>query len=320
MNDAPPPTSVGPFSSTSGVPHCYRHPGRETYVRCQRCERHVCPDCMRDASVGFQCPECVARGAKETRTGRSTLGGKRSDNPQATVLGLIGVNVTIWVAVLVTGGAGSWLAQQLMLTPLGRCVVDGGARWYPDVAAGGVCERLPGGFWEPGLADGAWWQVISHGFVHVDVWHLALNVFGLWILGPPVEQAMGRARFLALYLLATLFAGATIFAFAPDYSSTLGASGGVFGLMGALLVVSLRFSGDIRGLLLLLALNAFFTFTVPNISWQGHLGGLVGGALAATVLVLAPRGERRSMWQWLGLALLGVVALAAFVARALVLR
>ncbi|MBE7325972.1 rhomboid family intramembrane serine protease [Nocardioides sp. Y6] len=314
------PPSVGPSTSPSGVPHCYRHPGRETYIRCQRCERHVCPECMRDAAVGFQCPECVARGAKETRSGRALLGGRRSENPQATSLGLAGVNLVIWVAVLVTGGATSWLADRLMLSPLGRCVVGDGSQWYPNVDGAGLCATLPGASWQSGLADGAWWQVLTHGFVHVDLWHLALNAVGLMILGPPVEQAMGRLRFLALYLLATLTAGATIFVFAPPYSATLGASGGVFGLMGALLVLSVRFRGDVRGLVTLLVLNAVITFAVPGISWQGHLGGFVGGALAAAVLVYAPRGERRSLWQWLGFALIAVVVLAVFVARALALR
>lgn len=318
MNDATPPG--GPATSPSGVPQCYRHPGRETYVRCQRCERPVCPDCMRDAAVGFQCPECVARGAKETRSGRSALGGRRSDNPQSTTIALIGTNVAIWLAVVLSGGASSWLANQLMLSPLGRCVLGDGTRWYPDVTDSAFCGRLPDGGWQPGLADGAWWQVITHGFVHVDIWHIALNAFGLWILGPPVEHAMGRARFLAVYLLSTLAAGATIYTFAPAYSSTLGASGGVFGLMGAMLVVAWRFRADVRGLLVLLGLNAFITFSVPGISWQGHLGGLLGGVLAAGIVALAPKGPRRSLWQWLGLGLLAVVIAAAFVVRTLTLR
>lgn len=320
MNNASTPPPVDPSQPASGVPQCYRHPGRETYVRCQRCERPVCPDCMRDAAVGFQCPECVARGAKETRTGRAAFGGRRSDNPQATTLGLIGINVAVWFAVVVTGGASSWIANTLMLSPLGRCVVGGGAQWYPNVDEAGLCQRLPDGVWEAGLADGAWWQVLSHGFVHVDIWHIALNALGLWILGPPLEQAMGRARFLAVYLLSTLAAGATIFAFAPVYSSTLGASGGVFGLMGAMLVVAWRFRGDVRGLLMLLGLNAFITFTVPGISWQGHLGGLLGGALVTAIVVFAPRGERRALWQWVGMAAVALLLLAAFVARALALR
>lgn len=230
------------------------------------------------------------------------------------------INAVVWVAVVVTGGASSWLAERLMLSPLGRCVLGDGSGWYPEVTGAAMCQSLPGAAWQPGLADGAWWQVVTHGFVHVDVWHVGLNLLGLWILGPPVEQAMGRLRFLAVYLLATLAAGATIFAFAPTYSATLGASGGVFGLIGAMLIIAWRFGGDVRGLLLLLGLNAFITFSVPGISWQGHLGGLVGGALATGLLVLSPRGERRGTWQWLGLASLGLVVLVALVVRASLLR
>lgn len=273
---------------------------------------------MRDAAVGFQCPDCVARGAKETRSGLAALGGRRSANPQTTSIGLIVLNAAIWIAVVVTGGSSSWLAERLMLTPLGRCFTSDGVHWFPNVGTSELCSTVPDAAWHAGLADGAWWQVLTHGFVHVDVWHVALNCIGLWILGPAVEQATGRVRLLAIYLLSTLAAGATIFAFAPEYSATLGASGGVFGLMGAMLVVAWRFGGDVRGILMLLALNAFITFTIPHISWQGHLGGFAGGALATLVLVFAPKGPQRARWQWLGLSLLAVVVAVAFVARALV--
>lgn len=319
MNDASTPPPVGPSQPASGVPECYRHPGRETYVRCQRCERPICPDCMRDAAVGFQCPECVQRGAKETRTGLTPLGGRRSRNPQTTSIALIVVNLAVWVAVLVTGGSRSRVADALMLTPQGRCTTGDGTQWYPNATDSALCDTVSGAVWHPGLADGALWQAITHGFVHIDVWHVALNCLGLWILGPAIEQVTGRARFLAIYLLSTLAAGATIFTFASGYSSTLGASGGVFGLIGAMLVVAWRFSGDVRGLLLLLGLNVVITLSVPNISWQGHLGGFLGGAVATAILAFAPKGPHRARWQWLGLLLVTVVILGAFVARGLVL-
>ncbi|QCX29005.1 rhomboid family intramembrane serine protease [Nocardioides jishulii] len=274
---------------------------------------------MRDAAVGFQCPDCVSEGAKETRQGLTPFGGKRSANPQATSIGLIAINVAIWVAVVATGGAGSWLADQLMLSPLGSCLANDPGTWFPNATTAELCSQVPGASWHPGLADGAFWQVLTHGFVHVGIWHIALNAMGLWILGPPVERVLGRARFLAVYLLSTLGAGATVFAFADVHSSTLGASGGVFGLMGALLLISWRVGGDVRGLLMLLALNAFITVTIPGISWQGHLGGFVAGAVATAVLVLAPKGPHRARWQWAGLALIGLVIAAAFVARGLAL-
>ncbi|QCC78546.1 rhomboid family intramembrane serine protease [Nocardioides daphniae] len=112
--------------------------------------------------------------------------------------------------------------------------------WFPNATDSALCSQVPGATWHPGLSDGALWQVLTHGFTHVDIWHIALNALGLWILGPPIEQVLGRWRFLAVYLLSTLAAGATVFAFADEQSSTLGASGGVFGLMGALLLISWR--------------------------------------------------------------------------------
>lgn len=308
------PTGPSGIPAPDQAPQCYRHAGKETWIRCQRCERPICPDCMREAAVGFQCPECVARGAKETRTGRTAYGGRVSSNPQGTVVGLIALNVAVWLAVTATGGISSLLAQKLMLTSVGRCLTQNGEGWYRG-AEQGVCA-VYGGVWQAGAAEGAWWQLMTHGFVHVDLMHLALNCLALWILGPVIEEALGRTRFLALYLLATFAAGVTILWFAAPTSSTLGASGGVFGLMGALLVLFAKRRGDVRGVLLLLALNGVVTFTVPHISWQGHLGGLVGGALAAAVLIWAPRASR-TLWQALGLAVLVGVLLALCAVRVL---
>src|SRR5512143_4045936 len=98
---------TGPQAPDPGVPACYRHPGRETYIRCQRCDRPICPDCMRDAAVGFQCPSCVAEGAKTTRSGRTAYGGLRPTDASRTSIAIIGINVAVWVAVLATGGSAS---------------------------------------------------------------------------------------------------------------------------------------------------------------------------------------------------------------------
>ena len=317
MNDASMPPPVDPSQSASGVPECYRHPGRETYIRCQRCGRSICPDCMRDAAVGFQCPGCVSQGAKETRSGLGAYGGKRSSNPRATTIALIATNLAVWVAVLATGGARSWLADTLMLTPVGRCATPDGNQWYVNAGESSVCATIPDAVWHAGVVDGAYWQIVTNAFVHIDVWHVALNCFGLWILGPTLEQALGRVRMLAVYGVSVVAAGTTILLFANEFSSTLGASGGVFGLMGALLIVVWRVGGDVRSILTLLAINAVVTFTFPNISWQGHVGGLLGGALATALIVLAPKGPRRSVWQWSSLAVVLAVLIAVIVARIL---
>src|SRR5690606_13491111 len=123
-----------------GGPECYRHPGRETWIRCQRCDRPICPDCMRDANVGFQCPECVSRGAKETRSGRATYGGARSGDPRITSMVLIGLNALVWLAIQATGGSSSWLISKLALMPVGKCMVeDGGGAFYPMVSSAAGC-------------------------------------------------------------------------------------------------------------------------------------------------------------------------------------
>ncbi|WP_219923893.1 rhomboid family intramembrane serine protease [Nocardioides campestrisoli] len=305
-----------PAQSGVGVPTCYRHPDRETWIRCQRCERPICPDCMRDAAVGFQCPECVAEGARTTRAGQATYGGRRSHDPRQTTIALIAINLAVWVGVLLTGARSSWLADRLMLLPQGRCETGGG--YYPGVDQAS-CATIPDTTWVDGLADGSWWMAVTHGFVHVDVWHIALNCLGLWVLGPPVEAALGRVRFLAVYLLSTLTAGATIFWLADPGGSTLGASGGVFGLMGALAVLALKVGGDLRGLLWLLGINLVFTVTFPGISWQGHLGGLLGGALGAAMIVWSPRGKHRGWWQAAGFAATAVLLAVAFATRAAML-
>lgn len=308
-----------PSQPPAGVPHCYKHPGRETWISCQRCERPICPDCMRVAAVGHQCPDCVKQGAKETRSGLTLYGGRVSRDPRLTSIGLIVVNVGVWLAVVFTGGFSSRLASWLMLTPVGRCVAPDGSGWYPNADSADTCSQVnavSSAVWEPGFTDGAFWQAVTHGFTHVEITHIAFNCFALWILGPAVEMAVGRARFLSLYFVSVLAGGAVVAWFSGPYDSTLGASGGVFGLMAAMLILVWKVGGDLRQLGALVAVNVAITFLVPNISWQGHLGGFIGGGLAALVIVTAPRGARRSVLQWCGLALLVVVCAAAFLARA----
>ncbi|WP_432477892.1 rhomboid family intramembrane serine protease [Nocardioides sp. GXQ0305] len=266
---------------------------------------------MRDAAVGFQCPSCVAEGARTTRQGRTTYGGTRSDNPALTSLVLIALNVAVWLAILLTGGGGSTLTDLLGLRPDGLCAVGPSAF---DVGRA-VCS-VEGGSWLPGFVDGAWWQVATAGFTHVAVWHLAFNMLALWYLGPQLEAVFGRLRFLALYLVSLLTGSAVVLWASPEFQLTVGASGAIYGLFGALLVVARRIGADVRPLLAIIGLNVVITFTVPNISWQGHLGGFLGGVLVGLVLVLAPRGPRRAGWQWAGVGLVALVVLVATAARA----
>ena len=304
------------------MPTCYRHPGKETYIRCQRCDRPICPDCMRDAAVGFQCPNCVAEGAKTTRAGRTPYGGKRTANPGVLSIGLIATHVAVWLAVLATGWKESQLVDRLALLPRGAC----GSEELPGAHYSLFTEQTcatqtstPGdGIWFPGVSDGAYWQLVTSGFMHVELWHIGFNMVALWFLGPQLEMVLGRARFLALYLLSALSGSALVYWLADESRGTLGASAAIFGLLGALLVVAYKVGGDVRTLLMWLGLNVVITLTIPNISWQGHLGGFVGGFLVAGVLVYAPR-QRRTTLQVAGLSVIGVLIVAAMAARTAVL-
>jgi membrane associated rhomboid family serine protease len=299
MNDHPAP---------AGVPVCYRHPGRESHIRCQRCDRPICPDCMRDAAVGFQCPECVAEGRKTTRSGRTAYGGLRPTNASITSGVLIGINAIVWLAITVTGGSGSRLVDLLGLRPSGVCDLQNGFVQLHSTQA--TCT----GTWLPGVADGAWWQLVTSGFTHVAITHIAFNMLALWMIGPQLEQVLGRVRFLALYLVSLLAGSAVVMWAGGEYQITLGASGAIYGLFGALLIVARKVGGDMRALWGLIAVNVLITFAVPNISWQGHLGGFVGGVLATGILVYAPR-QHRAAYQSAGLVAVAAVTLVAIFVR-----
>jgi membrane associated rhomboid family serine protease len=305
-------------SPAEAVPTCYRHPGREAYIRCQRCGRVICPDCMRDSAVGFQCPECVTEVAKTTRSGRTAYGGLRPSNAGITSMVIIGINVLVWLMVVVSGGNKSKLVDALSLVPVGRCdSLRAAGGYYPGVGSESVCTVINGGdgVWHAGVADGAYWQLLSSGFMHVEIWHIGFNMLALWVLGPQLELAIGRSRFIALYFL-SLFAGSALVLWAaPANSSTLGASGAVFGLMAALLVLAFKVGGSYQQILMWIGLNAVLTFTF-GFSWQGHLGGFLGGLAVAALLVYAPRRNRARV-QAAGLAVVGLliaVAIAAGIA------
>jgi membrane associated rhomboid family serine protease len=307
-----------PETPETGVPTCYRHPGRETYIRCQRCDRPICPDCMRDAAVGFQCPNCIAEGAKSTRSGRTAYGGRRSTNPAGTSIALIGINVAVWLVIIATGWRNSTVVDRLALLPVGRCLSESSpGSHYPTITTEQVCNRVPNGDgqWFPGVSDGAYWQLITNAFTHVEVWHIGFNMLALFVLGPQLELAIGRARFLALYLLSALAGSALVYWAGGTDTATLGASGAVFGLMGALLVVALKVGGNVQQILMWIGINFLVTVVWRgSISWQGHLGGFLGGVLIAVVLVYAPR-ERRTAWQVAGLSVITAGLLVSIVLR-----
>ena len=278
------------------VPTCFRHPDRETYVRCQRCGRHICPDCMRQASVGFHCPECVAEGVAGIRQARTPYGGAVRSRSDLVTKALIGLNVAVFLVIQLTGRGTSPMLVQLAM--LGRDV-------YPDNAnvAGGV-------------ADGGYWRLLTSVFVHAEAFHLLFNMVALWVFGPMLESLLGRLRFFGLYVVCGLAGSVVVYLLTSPGAFTVGASGAVFGLLGAALVVSIRRGYDVRWLFGLLAINAVITVLGPRISWQGHLGGLLAGLALGGAIAYTPK-DRRNLAQWLGFgALLGLCLVAVVVRTA----
>jgi len=251
---------------------------------------------MRDASVGFQCPDCVKEGARSTRQGKAVYGGKRlTGNPMATTFALIAANLVGFFAIRSGGGR---VLDALALLP------QSSTRGFQEVE---------------GVSGGAYWQVLTSAFSHENVLHLGFNMLALYFLGPMLEQVLGRPRFLAVYFVSAFTASAAVMLLSNPNSQTLGASGSIFGLMGALVVVAFKVKADLRQILFWLGLNLVFTFyNTGSISWQGHLGGLLGGALTAAIIVYAPR-KRREVIQWTGIVLVLVVALVVIAAQAVVL-
>jgi membrane associated rhomboid family serine protease len=255
---------------------CYRHPKRETGVRCSNCDRPICPDCMTSTSVGMRCPEC-ARQSTKVRTMRSLSG-----DPTLTYV-LIAINVVASLGSSFGGNVGN----RGTLTQAG------------ELSRGSI-------------ASGDYWTLVTNGFLHRGLFHLLSNMLALWILGSMLEPALGRARFGLIYAVALLFGSLGVLLYGPEQS--VGASGAVFGLMGAAGVVARSRGLNLMesGLGLWLGINILITFTIPNISIGAHLGGLVGGAIAA--LVLVELGERGRLPRYLPELLCGALGAAALVA------
>ncbi|QLQ16935.1 MAG: rhomboid family intramembrane serine protease [Micropruina sp.] len=273
---------------------------------------------MTNAAVGVQCPDCVRAGVRDTRSDQLPFGGRRIGNPGLTSFVLIGLNAAVWALLWFTGaGAEPWY-DRLALLPRGRCVpVSDPGSYFPEV--GRQACRAVGGVWQwvPGLLDGAPWQALTAAFTHVEPYHLATNMLSLFFIGPILEQGFGRVRFLVVYLLSALSSAVAVAWFSDPMSSTVGASGAIFGLLGALVVLARRVRGNLQLIGTVLLLNLAIPFFIPGVSMEGHLGGLVGGFALAALIVYAPRAGR-TRWQWLGFAAFTVVCVGTIVVRALV--
>ncbi|GAA3794898.1 rhomboid family intramembrane serine protease [Streptomyces coacervatus] len=287
------PEDQGPPPAQS-LPGCYRHPDRETGIRCTRCERPICPECMVNASVGFQCPEC-ARG--DSGTGhrpaaarpRTIAGGTITADPRLLTKILIGINIAVFIAVHVRTS----LLDHLVLI----------GEWPP-------APFNP----TQGVAEGEWYRLVTSMFTHQEPWHIGFNMLSLWWLGGPLEAALGRARYLCVYFVSGLAGSALAYLLASPTTATLGASGAIFGLFGATAVLMRRLNYDLRPIIALLVINLIFTFSWSGISWQAHIGGLVAGVITGYAMVHAPR-EHRALIQYGTCALVLVVVVVLTLLR-----
>jgi membrane associated rhomboid family serine protease len=260
---------------------CYRHPDRETSVKCSRCGRPICPDCMYDSPVGMRCPECAGQRARSRRVAI-----RRAENPYGTYA-LIALNVIVFIAELSGGG--------------GAASLEGGGRLVAD-----------GGLLGPAVADqGEWYRIVTSGFLHAGPLHLFLNMFVLYILGTILEEGIGTVRMLGIYFV-SLLAGSFGALLLDPNELTVGASGAVYGIMAATFLVARQRGVEqlASQIGLWVILNLAFTFTVPGISIGGHLGGLAGGAAAAGVILVGERRGGAALPEALGLLIVGAISVA----------
>jgi membrane associated rhomboid family serine protease len=266
---------------------------------------------MNAASVGHQCPECVAEGRRGQRQVRTAFGGSTAGGAGTVTRTLIGINVAVMVISIATGGltavaGGGWGGLLGGSTPL-----------TDALAVLGNAPYVPGGTVH-GIAQGEWYRLVTAMFVHFGVLHLLMNMYALWILGRDLERVLGPLRFGALYLIAGLGGNVAAYLFAGPNVPTAGASTAVFGLMAALFVILKRLNLSVAPILPIIVINVIFTFAVANISVAGHLGGLAIGALAAVVIAYAPK-ERRTAAQAIGLGVILVLLLLLAVYRTMML-
>ncbi len=269
-------------------PVCPRHPDRVSYVRCQRCGRPTCPECQRPAAVGIQCVDCVREGQKSIRMPRTQFGAKVTQGGRPVVTqAIIGICVAVW------------LVQKV--SPTFSAALE---------------------FWPP-AARSEPWRFLTSAFEHSpgQLLHILFNMYALWVLGQYLEPMLGRLRFAILYLVGAIGGSVGyLLLTSPQldpasgyvWTPVVGASGAVFGLFGALLVLNRhlgRSSGPMFGVL---AINAVLGFVLPGIAWQAHLGGLLtGAAMAALITATAPQARRRFQLPALAVVLVLLVVAAS---------
>lgn len=243
---------------------------------------------MTSAAVGFQCPECIAAGRATTRQATTALGGRIRTRPIVT-MSLIGINSAIYVISLFLSASGDSLIVEF-------------------------------GMWPVAIAlEGEWWRLLTAAFLHAGLLHIGFNMFVLYLLGPPLEQVLGSSRFLILYLVSALGGSVASYASSPANTVSVGASGAIFGLMAAFLVVGKRFRRDVSQVAVLLAVNLVIGFVLPQIDWRAHIGGALTGAAIAAVMAYAPKASR-VLWQSLGTLAVLMILVLVTIARTIELQ
>jgi membrane associated rhomboid family serine protease len=281
---------------------CYRHPDRQSFVLCQRCLRTICPECQIQAPVGVICPECLRdqqRAASPTQRKAERRWGRRSGGAAVAPIGGRAV-ATYWI-IGVT--AGVYLLQLLLATPVTALLLFNSA--YLEPALGVV---------EP-------WRALTTLLVHASWLHIGLNMLALWMIGRVLEPLLGHTRFVVLYLLAGLGGSVAVTLLAP-FTSVIGASGAIFGLFGALLVIGRHIGANITSIAIIIGINFAFPFVMGllsgsmaaiQISWQAHLGGLIAGAAVGFIYARTRAVRQRNLQVGLLVGLGAVLTVLMFV-------
>jgi len=276
--------------SGSGVPTCYRHAGRETYLSCTRCGRPACPECLRSAPVGQQCVDCIKEGDRTVRRPSGVFGGRVVSGAVVTYT-LVALNVVFYLV--------EWV--------------------YPKIVD---YLALIGGAYDPklnevvGVAQGEYYRLLTSAFLHEQglggfgPLHIIFNMWALILVGPALERLLGPLRFLAVYLLSALGGSVMFYLLAPANEFGLGASGAIFGLFGAYFVVARRLRVDSRSIVFLILLNLGISFAVAGIAWQAHVGGLLTGGLLTAAYAYAPRNHRTLVQVGATVAVVAVLVIA----------
>jgi membrane associated rhomboid family serine protease len=247
---------------------------------------------MHQASVGFQCPSCVAEGNKSVRQARTIYGGAVHGADGAVVTKtLIGINIAVFIATTASGV--NFFSGN-----------TGNSRLFDHLAL------IP-----PAVGHGDWYRIFTAAFLHFGIFHIAFNMYALWLFGPPLEAALGRLRYLVLYLLAGVGGSILSVALGPLNETAAGASGAIFGVFGAFYIVARHRKMPTQGIAITIGVNLLLSLAVPNIDWRGHVGGLIVGSAVAAVIAFAPQGPNRNRLQVLGVAVISVaLVLAGFYA------